>query len=503
MKLLYRAWLVSFLVGFTSLALEIVWLRVMSFSEGNSPQVLSLVLGLYLFGIVVGAWMGRYLTKSDELVSIRERAAVMMAISAAVDIVSPLLLIWSGTSVWTHPLMVLLILLTSSTKAAMFPVVHHLGSKAGQKDTGRSLSKVYFFNILGSTFGPLLVGFWAFDWASSQQLMFGMAILVVAISFLLWPKPLCRWIPAWILAFTGAVCIFWPDPHSMMKSLAVNTEPQQIDFFSENRYGLIHTVRNPELGDTIFGGNVYDGRLNTDPVLNSNRIDRLLLISGFHAEAKRVLVIGLSGGAWVRVLMEFPQVQRIDVIELNPAYLDVVRQTPGISQLLHDTRVHVHIDDGRRWLKRYSGAPYDLIVMNTTFHWRTHVSNLLSTEFFLLVKRHLAPKGLLAFNSTDSPDSLYTADSVFLHAYRREKSNFVYAGEWDFSKKYIDPRLIEIVFKQLEEDRTTDAARSKAVQFLVNSKWISSDEQQQLLRRPLERITDQNMLTEFKYGRSQ
>lgn len=501
MKPQHLAWLVSFLTGFSSLALEIIWLRVLSYSEGNSPRVLSLVLGLYFLGIAIGAYLGRRLTGDGVVDAIRRRAALMLGASAGVDGLTPFLLTWSGQSVWTMPLMALLILFSSSTKASMFPVVHHLGSKPGKGDTGRSLSKVYFFNIIGSTLGPLLVGFWALDWVSSQQLILSFGLLIYLTAIFMWPAPLRILGIAWIPVIPMVAGLMFTHPHHMMKALAYASDPSQITWFSENKYGLIHTVHNAELGDAIFGGNLYDGRLNIDPMLNSNRIDRLLLLCGLHPRARRILVIGLSGGSWVRVLMEFPGVEQIDVIEINPAYLSLIEQTPKMAYLQRDPRVHIHIDDGRRWLKRHKGEPFDLVIMNTTFHWRAYISNLLSSEFLAIVRSHLAQGGLLAFNSTDEPDTLYTASKVFTHAYRRERSNFIYAGDWNFSMHRPDEAVISSMLIRLTESEYTHEKRQTTMRAIVDARWISPSEQERITGRPLEVITDQNMLTEFRYGR--
>lgn len=501
MKLHRLAWLVSFLTGFASLSLEVIWLRIMSFAEGNTPQTMSLVLGLYLLGIVGGAWMGRRITTDRTEDAIRMHAGLTLGASAVVDGLTPVLLILSTTSVWTMPLMMMLILFSASTKAAMFPVVHHLGSVAGRTDTGRSLSRVYFFNILGATLGPLLVGFLAFDWLTSQQLMLGFGAVTLLTAFLLLPPVFQLRAMASVGGVLLVSTLLLAEPHRMMKALVPMGAEDEITFFSENRYGLIHTLHNTTMGDAIFGGNVYDGRLNIDPVRNSNRIDRLLLMAGMHESPRRILVIGLSGGAWVRVLMTFPAVEQIDVVELNPAYMDLVGQTPEVASLLNDPRVHLHFDDGRRWLKKFNGEPFDLIVMNTTFHWRSHVSNLLSADFLSVIRKHLGSQGVVAFNSTDSPDALHTAAHVFPYAYRRERSNFVYAAKWDFAKTQVKDSSIASAIRTLTGEKHSEAALQAAVSDVVNAGWISADTQARLTKRPLEIITDQNMLTEFRYGR--
>jgi hypothetical protein len=61
---------------------------------------------------------------------------------------------------------------------------------------------------------------------------------------------------------------------------------------------------------------------------------------------------------------------------------------------------------------------YDLIVSNTTYHWRDHASTLLSTEFLQLARLHLNPGGIYYFNTTESNETMATALSVFPHGIR-------------------------------------------------------------------------------------
>jgi spermidine synthase len=42
--------------------------------------------------------------------------------------------------------------------------------------------------------------------------------------------------------------------------------------------------------------------------------------------------------------------------------------------------------------------------MNTTYHWRDHSTNLLSTDFLAIVRHHLNPGGVFFYNTTDSKE---------------------------------------------------------------------------------------------------
>jgi spermidine synthase len=59
---------------------------------------------------------------------------------------------------------------------------------------------------------------------------------------------------------------------------------------------------------------------------------------------------------------------------------------------------------------------FDAIVMNTTFHWRNQVSNLLSVDFLRLARQHLNLGGILFYNTTGSEDVMATGLTVYADA---------------------------------------------------------------------------------------
>ena len=59
--------------------------------------------------------------------------------------------------------------LTALIKSIMFPIAHHLGSQQSGARIGRSVSKVYFGNIIGSTLGPIVTGYLLLDQLTMDQ----------------------------------------------------------------------------------------------------------------------------------------------------------------------------------------------------------------------------------------------------------------------------------------------------------------------------------------------
>jgi spermidine synthase len=189
----------------------------------------------------------------------------------------------------------------------------------------------------------------------------------------------------------------------------------------ENRNGVIAVAYDNR---TVIGGGVYDGRFNVDPVRDTNGIRRCYALFGFLSRPpKHVLMIGLSSGSWAQVVANHPEVESLTIVEINPGYLKLIPEHAEVASLLRNRKVSIFIDDGHRWLLRNPEAKFDLVVMNTSFFWRASTTNLLSREFLELVRRHIEPGGAHFYNTTGSPDSQFTAVSVFPYAVRI--SNFI------------------------------------------------------------------------------
>lgn len=504
----------SFCMGFLSLSQEILWVRMASFIYRGAPQAFGVILALYLLGIALGAGMGKRYCVRDE-VGARDGklfhiGGVILLLAAVADAVFP----WLATEAYGvgratgAVLLMLCVFLTALLKSMIFPIAHHLGSSAESAKVGSSVSKVYFANIAGATLGPLVTGFVLLHTLSLQQcfaLMAGLTLMTAA-----WCRRLAGGrlaTPTISGAALAALLLVWLTPGVLMGRLIDHTGNHQGSFKAalENRYGVIHLLNAGDGGgDYVFGGNAYDGRINTDFMADSNWISRVYMLAAVQPRPRRVLVLGMSAGSWTRVLTAFPGVEKIDVLEINPGYVDIASRYPEVRGFLSDPRVSLHFDDGRRWLKRHPDQRYDLIVMNTTFHFRAYVSLLLSKEFLTVARRHLLPGGVMAFNSTYSPDVYKTAAVVFPSVYKY--GNFAVVGD-AIAVPSMDEGLRRLAALRWPQGAALIDVGRPDVQLRVQRNLALFQPYDEavlagLAGRPIEVITDQNMLTEYKHGES-
>lgn len=266
---------------------------------------------------------------------------------------------------------------------------------------------------------------------------FGAALAVVAVADFISLSYEILWFRVFSFTSGGAIAaaafVMVPGRHSfdrLYERLQYKREAAAHPPFAElveTRGGVVAVTDD----GTVFGGGAYDGMITTDLVDDANWLVRAYALGAMHGKPARVLEIGMGTAAWTHVLASLPDVSHLTVVEINAGYLPIVARHAAVSGVLSDPRIEVVIDDGRRWLARHPDEKFDAIVMNTTWHWRAHTTNLLSTEFMELVRGHLLPGGIFYFNTTWSPDALKTALTAFPYGMRC--LNFIAVSDTPFS----------------------------------------------------------------------
>lgn len=501
---MFAAGLLAFFLGFLSLGQEILWIRLFSFANHSLPQAFSFVLTIYLLGIGFGALIGKKLCQNK--IDLWEISGITLIISGCFDLISPYVYATFSQTSYQVICAGIIIFLTALLKAIIFPITHHIGVTSN--NIGKSVSRIYFANIMGASLGPAIFGLLLLDLFTLQQCFFILAFSVYIIGlYCLFHKIRPVKLIAWhIPLFSLFLVIIIIKPNLLIAKIAIPAG--HIKQIIEDPHGIvtIYTDINKNY-DVIFGGNVYDGNTNLNPIINSNHINRVIILSVLN-QPERVLMIGLSIGSWLKLLTTFPSIRYIDVIEINPAYLKAIKNYPSQQSALFDPRVHVYIDDGRRWLNIHPEKQYDLIVMNTTYYWRAYSSNLLSKEFLTLIKKHMKPSAIFAYNTTNSIDAFKTADHIFQHAYKYE--NFVIAADFDWRSKLLEPIAIKkLSMLQIDGALLFPMGSKNLIQKYLNEKVYTYRDENQLTNSlipfiggKIEIITDDNVITEYKHGLS-
>lgn len=490
----------SFVMGYVSLSQEILWFRAVSYLSGGRPTVFAHVLGVFLLGIALGSLFGKRICQRGTRVTFTFIAVALTASAllyfVSLPIVGRLFVVSESLGMLSAYLCVGMV---AFLMGGIFPVLCHKGITSDAA-VGASLSWIYFANIVGSTAGPLFTGFVLLDTHSLERNVLHLCLFILLTAGFVYLLANISWrlkgvaLLGILAVVAGMVTVYGGMYANLLERLHYKTDyrPERAyKYLVQNRNGVVAV--DPNQPNTVFGGGIYDGKFSIDPRLNSNGITRAYMVAALHPRPENILMIGLSSGSWAKVITHYADLKHLTAVEINPGYLQLIGRYPEIAPLLSDPRVTIDIDDGRRWLNRNPGTRYDLIVMNTTFHWREGSTNLLSADFLRICKGHLNRGGVLYYNATDSEDVIYTAARVFRYVVR-VKPNLVAASDVPFGMTPAEIRQNMLRFRQNNVPDLNDAA---TLQRLENAD-ISDKGEELRANRSLVLVTDDNMATEFK-----
>jgi spermidine synthase len=426
--------------GFVSLSFEIFFFRTVSYASGSSATAFAATLSAFLVGLASGARQAgqRCATGSPEQ-SIRRAISGLMITSLVGFLFLPLLdhLAWIDRGILG--LALLMVYLVARYWGALLPYLAEVGIKP-DANSGMHAALLYLANILGAAAGSILTGFIAMDRLgltaiATALVVTGLLCVMLLIAALKVPQREKLAHGSMALALSLSAMLFIPRwSSSVLESLQWKGSPLAKPFTHviENRSGII-TV---DTDRTVFGNGMYDGHFNVDLKHDNNGIIRPYALSLFHPAPRDVLMIGLSSGSWAQVIANNPAVRTLTVVEINPGYAMLTAQVSEVASLLTNPKVTIITDDGRRWLNLNRDRHFDAIVSNTTWYFRANVTNLLSAEFFALVKDHLNPGGIFFYNTTDSARAQRTGCLVFGEGARFTNHMVVSSAPiaWDFQR---------------------------------------------------------------------
>lgn len=272
----------------------------------------------------------------------------------------------------------------------------------------------------------------------------------------------------------------------------------------ETRSGVINVTQEGK----IYGGGVYDGVFSVGLMPDRNIIVRAYAFAATHEQPREVLMVGLSSGSWAQVIAHMPGLEKLTIIEINPGYLELIKRYPEVVSLLDNPKVDIVIDDGRRWLIANPSRRFDMVVQNTTWHWRGHITNLLSSEYFELIRSHLNAGGVFGYNTTNSHAALKTGCTVFKGGFRVRSFNYVSDAPlslnrtrwraaleaWRIDGKPVFDLTQPVDVARLEELLHYEDGRSGSV---IDEDWHADCAEILKKAADFPVITDDNMETEF------
>lgn len=171
-----------------------------------------------------------------------------------------------------------------------------------------------------------------------------------------------------------------------------------------------------------------------------------------HPDPRRVLVIGGGDGGTAREVLKHPEVERLDMVEIDARVVENSRKyLPTISCALEDPRLNMYFEDGIKFVKE-AEKQYDVVLVDSSDPVGPAIA-LYGKPFYQDVYEVLSKEGMIAVQS-ESPlfyqdifQTIYSnLNSIFplVKVYLAAVPTYV-SGPWSFTigSKKIDPVQID------------------------------------------------------------
>ncbi len=528
-----KKWMgISFVCGFTALAYEVLWTRLLVFSIASTVYSFSLMLAVFLLGIGIGS-----LVVVPLMARVSSLRTVLIALQAGIG-VYVLFTLFSMESLLSAPWnsynltnpgktflhyfkdSATLMLLPALLFGMNFPVLIKLAA-GGHEHVGRGTGQIYSANTLGAIFGSLVAGFVLLPWLGTEKSL----IVVATLNLLMVPllfgtgnyatPMLRRGVAGVTVAAVLALNMLLPGDlldRFFMRDSAGKRDLSRLLYFEE---GLTDTVAVFEDEYGILDPTAKRLITNGISMSASNVIATRYMKLFAHVpillseNPKDVMVICFGTGQTTGAAGIHPRVGQVDSLELSPSVLNAASSFHIENHdVMDNPKVNFVVQDGRNFLLT-TQKQYDVITGEPPPPRTAFTVNLYTKDFYEAALSRLKPGGIMA---QWIPLHSQSAEEVDMH-FKTFLSVFPHAIAWMSVANEIliigSDQPITIDFKKLKE-RMAEPAVAQAlrdiyipdVYSLLSNIWFLEKEMQRLAEgRPL--ITDNRPRIEFylNYGK--
>lgn len=355
----YLLEIIVFVCGAVVMILELAGSRVMAPYLGTSLFVWSSLIGLILGALSLGYWYGGKIADKDPS---WKQFSLIILIAA----------IFIGLTAWTKD--IILIFINSLTRdvrlgsilAASFlfaPASAALGMvspyavrlKIEKIDTsGKTVGNLYAISTMGSIFGTFFAGFFLLASVGTTNLLFILAITLVLISLLAFPKNNSKKILIVIILLCG-----------LAGSEAVRAKAEKnglIDQDTAYQKILIYEGTDKTTGKPVRYLRTDDFAVQSGMFLNDDElvfsyVKFFRLARHFKPDPKNALMIGGAAYTYPRDFLKNYPSSTMDVVEIDPMMTELARR---YFKLKDDPRLKIFHEDGRIFLNQ-NNKKYDMI----------------------------------------------------------------------------------------------------------------------------------------------
>jgi spermidine synthase len=386
------------IIAACGLIYELLAGTVASYVLGDSVTQFSLIIGLYLSALGVGAWLSRFLE--------RDLAArfidVELGVALAGGLSAPMLFLAFSRLEWFKVFLYGLVFVIGTLVGLELPILMRILKE--HLDFKELVSRVLSFDYIGSLFAAVLFPIFLVPRLGlvRTSILFGLLNAAVGLYGTYLLRPLLRGVRV-LRARAVLVIVILVVALVRADSLTTLAEDElyadEVVYASSSQYQRIVVTRSRSGFQLFLNGNLQFTSAD------EYRYHEALVHPAMSAapNARRVLILGGGDGLAAREVLKYPGVEHVTLVDLDPKMTALPKAFPPLGALnahaLDDRRMRVVNEDAMLWIERVTDR-FDAVIIDFPDPNSFALGKLYTTRFYRLLAARLTPGAAVTVQST-------------------------------------------------------------------------------------------------------
>ncbi|MGI9471975.1 MAG: polyamine aminopropyltransferase [Rubripirellula sp.] len=387
-------------VATCGLVYELIAGTLASYLLGDSVTQFSLVIGVYLSALGVGAWLSQYI---EEKLA-RTFIEVELALALIGGLSAPLLFIAFAWLQWFQLVLFGMVFVIGVLVGLELPLLMRILKE--HLDFNDLVSRVLTFDYIGALIASLLFPILLVPYLGLMRtsLVFGLVNALVGLwgTYLLRPLLTQRNVSG--LRGRAFLCVGLLVV-GIVKADTLTTWTEEvilgnsIVYAKQTRFQRIVVTQNPQGFQLFLNGHLQFN--SADEYRYHEALVHPAMLSA--SQPKRVLVLGGGDGLAVREILKYDSVESVTLVDIDPGMTELARDLAPLQELndqsLSQPEVTVENTDAFAWIGE-PREPFDAVIIDFPDPGSYSVGKLYTTFFFKMLRRVLAPDAVVSIQCT-------------------------------------------------------------------------------------------------------
>lgn len=428
--------LAVFVIATCGLIYELVAGTLASYLLGDSVTQFSTIIGVYLFSMGIGSYLSRYFEEPLLVWFIR----IELLVGFIGGFSAPILLTVFPFAASFRVILYAIVAITGILVGVEIPLLMRiLKDKVAFKDL---VSKIFTFDYIGALLASLIFPLILVPNLGLMRTSLFFGILNIGVGWYLTVyfqqtvknAGLLKLIAILLLVLELIVFVFADRIMAWSETVSYS---DHIIYTKSTPYQRITITRNKREMRLFLNGNLQFSSADeyryhealVHPALSSIQ------------KPRRVLVLGGGDGLAVREIVKYPSVEKIILVDLDPAMTKLFSKQEVLTSLnknaLTNSKLTIYNTDAFTWLMK-NEQQFDAVIIDFPDPSNFSIGKLYSTNFYHYLKKALMPEGIAVIQSTSpyvAPKSFWCIDTTLRYSgfYTLPYHNYVPSfGEWGY-----------------------------------------------------------------------